>query len=153
MDELLFLKIIDLVKNYGLQVIGFIIIIILSRFFIQALLWVLSLAVKLVLGVIQVIFSLVLVILNFMPASLHDKMNKLIVKIEAFIRSMEKANKNVKGWFADAPKKYVKIHFSIMRFIRSVALLAVVASVLVLVVNVFIQKSLTVEQILLYISA
>lgn len=153
MDELLFLKIIDWVKEYGLQVIGFIIIIILSRFFIQTLLWVLSLAVKLVLGLVQVIISLVLIILNLMPATLQEKMNKIIVKIEAFIRSMEKANKNVKVWFADAPNKYVKIHFSIMRFIRSAALLAVVASILVLVVNVFIQESLTIEQILFHISS
>lgn len=153
MDELLFLKIIDWIRNYGLQVIGFIIIIILSRFFIQALLWVLSLAVKIVLGVIQIFFSAVLLILNIMPSSLQEKMNKLIVKVESFIRSMENANRNVKDWFADAPMKYVKIHISIMRFIRSVALLSVVASVLVLVINVFIQKSLTVEQIFMYLSS
>ncbi|MEH7886644.1 hypothetical protein V7654_20275 [Bacillus sp. JJ1609] len=152
MDGLLFLKIIDWIQTYGLQVIGIIIVIILSRYFIQTLLWVISLAVKLILGVIQGLLSMTLIILNIMPASLQEKMNRLIVNVESFIRKMEKINRMIKGWFEGAPKKYVKVHFSIVRFIRSAAVLFVVASVLVLVVNVFIQKTLTVEQILMHIS-
>lgn len=88
-----------------------------------------------------------------MPGSLQEKMNKLIVQIESFIRKTEITSENVKHWFEDAPRKYMKVQVHIVKFIKSALFLFGVTSLLVLVFNVFIQKSLTVEQILIYISS
>jgi hypothetical protein len=152
MDKLLFLKIIDFIKSYGLQVIGIIIIIFLSKYFIQALLWVIKLLVYILLGVINIVFIIIRFILTIMPASLQDKMNKLIVKVESFIRSMENTNRRVKAWFAAAPSQYANVHRYITKFIKSAVVLFFLFSILVLVVNVFIQKSLSAEKILTYLS-
>lgn len=153
MNDILFLKIIDLTKAFGLQVIGLIIIVFLSTFFIQALLWALNWPVKIILFMIKMVFSIILIILNIMPGSLQEKMNKFIVKIESFIRITEKASENVKQWFENAPRKYIKVQVHIVKFIKSAVILFGITSLLVLVFNVFIQKSLTVEQILIYISS
>ncbi|MGG0338162.1 hypothetical protein [Priestia aryabhattai] len=153
MDELLFLKITDWVKDYGLQVIGLIIIIFLSKFFIQAILWILNLAIKMVLGVIHILFIIIRFILAMIPSVIQDKMNKFIVRVESLIRNMENNNRRVKSWFDVAPQNYEKIHDNIMKLIKSVAVLFVVISALVLVINVFFQKSLTIEQILIHITS
>ncbi|WJN47507.1 hypothetical protein QUH71_26435 (plasmid) [Priestia aryabhattai] len=153
MDELLFLKIIDWVKDYGLQVIGLIIIIFLSKFFIQAILWILNLAIKVVLGFIHIIFVIIRFTLTIIPSVIHDKMNKFIVRVESLIRNMENINRRVKSWFGVAPQNYEKIHVNIVKLIKSAAVLFVVISALVLVINVFFQKSLTIEQILIHITS
>lgn len=153
MDELLFLKIIDWVKDYGLQVIGLIIIIFLSKFFIQAILWILNLAIKVVLGFIHIIFVIIRFILTIIPSVIHDKMNKFIVRVESLIRNMENINRRVKSWFGVAPQNYEKIHVNIVKLIKSATVLFVVISALVLVINVFFQKSLTIEQILIHITS
>ncbi|MFA9558112.1 hypothetical protein ACERII_12450 [Evansella sp. AB-rgal1] len=148
MDELLFLRIIDGVKMYGIQVIGIILIIILSKYFIQIFLWVVSIVVSILLAIIKIIFSIILFILHLMPAVLQEKLNKLIYKTEAGIRGMEIRNGRIKEWFAGAPRAYEKIHRNILKVIQGAFKIFLIVCVVIFIINVFIQRSLNIEQII-----
>lgn len=151
MDKISFLKIIDFIRDYGIQTFGIIIIILLSRYFMQTLLWLLSLVVSLLLFIVHLLFSLFHIMLSILPGALQEKLNSVIVKIETVIRKNEAFSYKLKGWFRDAPSSYVHIHRRIVQFIKAAVLFAALASLFVLIFNVFIQKSLTVKQIIEYI--
>lgn len=148
MEQPLFLKIIDYIDLYGLQVIGIILIIFLSKFFIQAILLVISAVVFILMGIFKILLNVVHFLLTLIAGK---KLNKVIFKIESILRGMGENNDRIKEWFKDAPAKYVTIHKYITNGIKSVITLAVILSIVIFIYNVFIEKSLSIEQIVYHI--
>lgn len=151
MDGELFLVLIDLIEKYGLQALGIIVVILISKPIVIGLFWVLYFFIGTAIIVIKILLFILLLIIKSMPKAIHNKLDKFTYQIENVDRKVAEFNKNLKLWFQRAPTRYSAIHEHLIRGIKYAGLFAIAIYGVVFIVNVFIQKTLTVEQILNYI--
>lgn len=150
MDEFISIKVLELVKSYGLQVLGVLIVI----FFIKGLFILLIQAVLVIVGTVLFLLGFILKIirsiLNRTSGDLRNKVDKILVTIEARDRKLESRWKFCYGSVKKIPAHYDKFQNRYIKVVKGALVTGLILIAVLLIFDIVIQKRYSIEQLFLH---
>lgn len=151
MDEFLSIKLLELIKSYGLQVLGVLIFIYFIKWLLILLLQIVLTIVGTILFLLGFILKIIWFVINLSSGELRNKVDKILVFIEVRYRTLESQRKYSFGSIERIPARYEIFQSMYIKFVKGalVGMLTLIA--VLLIFDILIQKRYSIEELFLHI--
>lgn len=152
MDEFISIKLLELIKSYGLQILGGLIVIFFMKWLLILLLQIVMTIIGTVLFLLGFILKIIWFVINLSSGELRNKLDKILVFIEGRYRTLESQRKYSFGSIERIPTRYEMFQNMYVKFAKGALISGLVLIVVLLIFDILIQKRYSIEELFLYMS-